>query len=80
LTGLGRARFLVQYRIDNELFPRAGMEAAHDQLRRLRAGTRRYRGSFTPGGHAFDANMQDEAWAFLTEALSADNDDVDKVR
>jgi dienelactone hydrolase len=80
LTGLGRARFLVQYRVDDELFPRAGMEAAHDQLRRLHAGTMRYRGSFTPGGHAFDANMQDEAWAFLAEALSADHDDVDKVR
>jgi dienelactone hydrolase len=69
LTGLGRARFLVQYRIDDELFPRAGMEAAHDQLRRLHAGTMRYRGSFAPGGHAFDAAMQDEAWAFLAEAL-----------
>jgi hypothetical protein len=29
----------------------------------------RYRGSFVPGGHAFDAAMQDEAWAFLAEAL-----------
>jgi dienelactone hydrolase len=69
LTGLGRARFLVQYRIDDELFPRAGMEAAHDQLGRRHAGTMRYRGSFTPGGHAFDAAMQDEAWAFLAEVL-----------
>jgi hypothetical protein len=25
--------------------------------------------SFTPGGQAFDATMQDEAWAFLAEAL-----------
>jgi dienelactone hydrolase len=69
LTALGRARFLVQYRADDELFPRAGMDAAHDQLLRLHAGTTRYRGSFTPGGHAFDAAMQDEAWAFLAEAL-----------
>ena len=69
LTTLGRARFLVQYRIDDELFPRAGMQAAHDQLRRLHAGTLRYRGSFTPGEHTFDAAMQDEAWAFLAEAL-----------
>jgi hypothetical protein len=58
-----------QYRIDDERFPRAGMEAAHDQLLRLHAGTKRYRGSFTPGGHTFDAAMQDEAWAFLAEAL-----------
>jgi dienelactone hydrolase len=70
LTTLGRARYLVQYRIDDELFPRAGMQEAHDQLRRVHAGTMRYRGSFTPGGHVFDATMQEEAWAFLDEALS----------
>ncbi len=70
LTTLGRAQFLVQYRTDDELFPRAGMQAAHDQLLRLHAGTLRYRGSFTPGGHPFDSAMQDEAWAFLAEALS----------
>jgi dienelactone hydrolase len=64
LTTMGRGRFLVQYRTDDELFPRAGMVAAHDQLHRLHAGTLRYRGSFTPSGHTFDAIMQDEAWAF----------------
>jgi dienelactone hydrolase len=69
LTAIGQARFLVQYREDDELFPRAGMEAAHDHLLRLHSGTMRYRGSFTPGGHAFDAAMQDEAWDFLAEAL-----------
>jgi hypothetical protein len=45
------------------------MAAAHQQLIRLHVGTNRYRGSFTPGGHAFDAAMQDEAWAFFAEAL-----------
>jgi len=69
LTAIGRTRFLVQYRTDDELFPRAGMEAAHDRLLRLHAGTVRYRGSFSSGGHAFDAAMQDEAWDFLAEAL-----------
>jgi len=69
LTAIGRARILVQYAVGDELFPRAGMEAAHDQLLRLHAGTMRYRGSFTAGGHAFDAAMQDEAWAFLAETL-----------
>jgi hypothetical protein len=39
------------------------------ELRRLHASTAHYRGSFTPGGQAFDATMQDEAWAFLAEAL-----------
>jgi predicted esterase len=69
LTAMGRSRFLVQYRIDDELFPRAGMEAAHDHLLRVHAGTMRYRGSFIPGGHSFDVAMQNEAWAFLAEAL-----------
>ena len=69
LTAMGRAQFLVQYRTDDELFPCAGMEAAHDHLLRLHAATTRYRGSFTPGGHTFDSAMQEEAWAFLAEAL-----------
>jgi predicted esterase len=69
LTAMGQAQFLVQYRTDDELFPRAGMEAAHDHLLRLHAATRRYRGSFTPGGHTFDSAMQEEAWAFLAQAL-----------
>ena len=54
---------------EDELFPPAGMEAAHAHLLRRHAGTARYRGSFHPGGHVFDAAMQDEAWAFLAEAL-----------
>lgn len=70
LTTLGRARFLVQYRTDDELFPLAGMEEAHTHLVRRHAGTDRYRGSFAPGGHAFDAAMQDEAWAFLSAQLN----------
>jgi dienelactone hydrolase len=69
LTALGRARFLIQYREDDELFPYAGMTAAHDHLLQLHAGTMRYRGSFRAGGHVFDAAMQDEAWAFLAEVL-----------
>jgi dienelactone hydrolase len=69
LTSMGRARFLVQYRTDDELFPRAGMEQAHDHLNRLHVDNGRYRGSFKPGGHAFDAAMQDEAWTFLSEVL-----------
>ena len=69
LTALGRARFLVQYAEDDELFSRAGMVAAHDRLQRLHAGTTRYRGSFSAGSHGFDAAMQEEAWAFLADAL-----------
>ena len=69
LTAMARARFLVQYRTDDELFPRGGMEQAHDHLLYLRAGSNRYRGSFLAGGHAFDTAMQNEAWAFFSEAL-----------
>jgi dienelactone hydrolase len=69
LTTLGRARFLVQYRIGDELFSYAGMEQAHRRLLTLHAGSQRYRGSFSDGGHAFDAAMQQEAWDYLAETL-----------
>ena len=67
LTRLGRARFLVQYRTGDELFSPTGMQAAHRRLLDLHAGSRRYRGSFSDGGHAFDSAMQTEAWDFLAE-------------
>jgi dienelactone hydrolase len=67
LTGLGRARFLVQYGEADELFPLAGMREAHARLQRLHAGGPRYRGSFRAAGHTFDAALQDEAWRFLAE-------------
>jgi dienelactone hydrolase len=67
LTRLGRARFLVQYRTGDELFSYAGMEQAHRGLLTRHAASRRYRGSFSDGGHAFDAAMQEEAWDYLTE-------------
>jgi dienelactone hydrolase len=66
LTTLGRARFLVQYRSGDELFSLAGMEEAHRRLLALHDGSERYRGSFSAGGHAFDAVMQHQAWDFLT--------------
>jgi dienelactone hydrolase len=69
LTTLGRAQFLVQYRTRDELFSYAGMEEAHRRLLTLHAASQRYRGSFSEGGHAFDAAMQEEAWDYLTETL-----------
>ena len=66
LTALGGARFLVQYRTGDELFSYAGMDDAHRRLLTLHAGGRRYRGSFSDGGHVFDTAMQQEAWDFLT--------------
>lgn len=69
LTALGRARFLIQYRTGDDLFSSAGMKDAHARLRALHAGSQRYRGSFSEGGHAFDAAMQEEAWNYLSETL-----------
>ena len=66
LTLLARARFLVQYRSGDHLFPLAGMQAAHDHLLQRHGPSGRYRGSFSDGGHAFDTAMQDEAFTFLT--------------
>jgi len=67
LTTLGRARWLVQYRTSDALFSLAGMEEAHRRLLALHAASGRYRGSFSDGGHAFDAAMQEEAWDYLAE-------------
>jgi dienelactone hydrolase len=69
LTTLGRARFLVQYRTGDELFSFAGMDEAHRRLGLLHAASERYHGSFSEGGHAFDAGMQLQAWDFLSAAL-----------
>ena len=65
LTTLARSGFLVQYRSEDELFPREGMQAAHERLAGLHAGTGAYSGSFHAGGHTFDAVMQEEAIDFL---------------
>jgi dienelactone hydrolase len=63
---------LVQYGLDDPLFPRAGMEAADAQLRR-RFGAlghgRNYTGSLLPVGHVFTPQMQDAAWQWLADAL-----------
>ena len=69
LTAMGRARFLVQYRTDDELFPRAGMERLMIICSACMRAPRVTAGPSPPGGHAFDAAMQEEAWAFLAEAL-----------
>ena len=55
LTRLAQARFLVQYRMDDQLFPVGGMESAHRRLIALHPEPGRYLGTFRPGGHEFDA-------------------------
>ena len=68
LTRLAQARFLVQYRTEDHLFPVDGMESAHRRLMALHPEPGRYLGTFRPGGHEFDAAMQDEAMDFLAQA------------
>lgn len=68
LTATARARFLVQFRLDDPLFPLDGMRAAHARLTTLHQQTGTYRGTFHPGGHVYDAAMQQEAETFLVGA------------
>jgi dienelactone hydrolase len=56
---------LVQYLLDDALFPRAGMEAAHRRLTERYGSSENYVGEFYPGPHRFDINMQDSAFARL---------------
>lgn len=69
LTGIAAARFLVQYRREDPLFPPAGMTAAHERLTRRHARTGRYLGTSWAGGHAFDPAMQHELEGFLASTL-----------
>ena len=63
---------LVQYGLEDPLFPRDGIEAADAQLRRRFAAhghAANYTGSLLPVGHVFTGEMQDAAWAWLGGAL-----------
>jgi dienelactone hydrolase len=66
------APLLVQYLLDDALFPATGMRAAHRRLteRYERAGSpQAYVGEFYPGPHRFDARMQDSAFTRLGQWL-----------
>ncbi|WP_422934124.1 dienelactone hydrolase family protein [Sinomonas sp. P47F7] len=63
---------LVQYGLEDRLFPRDGMIAADAQLRRRFAAHGRaanYTGSLLPVGHVFTLEMQDAAWEWLGGVL-----------
>lgn len=63
---------LVQYGLEDPLFPRDGMAAADDQLRRRFAAfghEANYTGALLPVGHVFTPNMQEAAWEWVSEAL-----------
>lgn len=64
---------LVQYDLDDHLFTREGMEAAHTRLgaRYAEAGAPwAYEGQFYPGPHQFDLPMQEAAFAWLAARLA----------
>lgn len=66
---------LVQYALDDELFTREGMRAAHERLTEHYTGADgSYTGSFYPGPHAFDGTMQREAFAWLRRWLAMPRD------
>ncbi|NHW47533.1 acetylesterase [Paenarthrobacter sp. MSM-2-10-13] len=60
-------KVLVQYALDDPLFPERGMRDAHQHL--VEGMPARYTGSFWQEPHVFTRAMQDEAAAFLTSAL-----------
>lgn len=67
LAARSSARALVQYALDDQLFPEQGMRDAHAHL--SSALPELYTGTFWQESHVFSKAMQEEAAAFLTEAL-----------
>ncbi|GII98145.1 acetyl xylan esterase AXE1 [Sediminihabitans luteus] len=63
---------LVLSALDDPLFPRDGILAAHDRLEELFTGaTGTYEGALVPGGHVFTRAMQEHLGTFLRETLGA---------
>ncbi|MCH6469093.1 dienelactone hydrolase family protein [Sinomonas terrae] len=63
---------LVQYGLEDHLFPPSGMVGADAQLRRRFAAQghpENYTGSLLPVGHVFTPEMQDAAWKWLADVL-----------
>ena len=61
---------LVVYAEDDELFSPQGMHDAHEQLTELfDAGPGTYQGTFLPGPHRFDAEMQEIVKQFFRSTL-----------
>ena len=67
---------LVQYNREDNLFTLEGMQAADRRIREnfnIHGSPHRYTGSFFPGSHKFDRQMQSEAFAWLSKHLQADS-------
>jgi dienelactone hydrolase len=72
LTLRGPKPLLVQYDEEDPLYTLQGQREADERLAATYAkmGARdRYKGSFYPGGHKFDAPMQEEAFEFFARHL-----------
>ncbi|MEW5872713.1 MAG: hypothetical protein AB1894_25870 [Chloroflexota bacterium] len=66
------AELLVQYNLDDELFPLAGMRAAHARLQehyQYAGRPQAYEGQFYPGAHKLDMEMQAAAFQWLRERI-----------
>ena len=66
---------LVQYDIEDHLFPEQGMRKADARLRYLYesvGGSAHYTGKFYPGPHKFDLEMQAAAFTWLEDRLTAE--------
>jgi dienelactone hydrolase len=67
------APLLVQYDLEDDLFTKQGMQAAHEKIKEFykQAGhPENYTGKFYPGPHKFDLDMQKAAFAWLKDHLS----------
>lgn len=62
-------RFLVQYALDDALFPREGMRAADAMLSSLLPDGNRYRGRWYDAGHVFTEEIRADAVAHLQATL-----------
>ena len=65
---------MVMYNSDDPLFSTDGMRAANHRLKAIYRSARKpthYTGRFYPGPHKFDAQMQDDAFAWLGQQLNA---------
>jgi dienelactone hydrolase len=69
---------LVQYNLDDELFPLQGMEAAHARIGAVYQRAEhpeQYQGRFYPGPHKCDRAMQRDAFAWLGATLAGGHDE-----
>ncbi|MGJ3189364.1 acetylesterase [Paenarthrobacter sp. FR1] len=68
LAARSQAQAMIQYALDDQLFPEQGMRDADAYLSK-RLPPERYTGSFWQEPHVFTPAMQEEAAAFLASAL-----------